>query len=355
MKSPLTLLAGKTAFERIQAHGLDATLFDTVIGASGGAKLLALTHLDRYVFGEFFASSNHCVELFGSSIGTWRHVAAASPEPVCALTALQERYLNQSWDESDKRSATQIVDELCEWVVDGFCTTDVAEYVCTTSRFRTHIVTARGRGLNSRPAGPLLGAGMAAGAALNVLHRRLLASLFQRIVFSSGECVAFQFEDFNTAHVALTPSILKSALLASGSIPFLMSGERDIPGAPRGYLWDGGIVDYHFDFKNFCGDGLVLYPHFSTRTVKGWFDKPLPWRRNRAKELDKVLLLAPSEEYLQHLPYGKIPDRKDFTRLAPADRLRYWNTAMLQSHALRDAFAEVVTAADPAQFLTLIH
>lgn len=355
MKSPLTLLAGKTAFERIQAHGLQATLFDTVVGASGGAKMLALTHLDRYVFGDFFASSDHRVELFGSSIGSWRHVAAASPEPVFALTALQERYLNQSWDENDKRSATEIVDELCDWIVDGFCDADVAEHICTTSRFRTHIVTARGRGPNSRPAGPILGTGLVVSAALNFVHRPLLASGFQRIVFSSGDSVAFQFDDFNTAHVALSPAILKPALLASGSIPFLMSGKRNIPGAPPGQLWDGGIVDYHFDFNNFCGDGLVLYPHFSIRTVKGWFDKPLPWRRNRAKALDKVLLLAPSEEYLQRLPYGKIPDRKDFTRLDRSDRLKYWRTAMSRSHALRDAFAEVVTADDAARFLTLIR
>ena len=355
MKSPLMLLAGKTAFERIQAHGFQATLFDTVVGASGGAKMLALTHLDRYVFGEFFASSSHRVELFGSSIGTWRHVAAASPEPVSALTALQDRYLNQSWDENDKRTAMEIADELCEWVVDGFCTADVAKYICKTSRFRTHIVTARGRGLNARPAGPLLGAGMVASAALNVLHRRLLGSSFQRIVFSSGDSVAFQFKDFNTSHVGLTPSILKAALLASGSIPFLMSGQRDIPGAPHGHLWDGGIVDYHFDFNNFCGDGLVLYPHFSTRTVKGWFDKPLPWRCNRARALDKVLLLAPSPQYLAQLPYGKIPDRKDFTRLDHADRRKYWNIAMSRSRALRDAFAEAVTAAEPAQFLMPIR
>ena len=355
MKSPLTLLAGKTAFDRIAERGLEAALFDTVVGASGGAKLLALTHLDRYVFGDFFASSSHRVELFGSSIGSWRHVAAASSDPVSARTALQERYLNQSWDENDKRSATEVVDELCEWVVDGFCTADVAEHICTTSRFRTHIVTARGRGLNSRPKGVLLGAGMVASAALNVLNRQLLASGFQRIVFSTGDPVAFQFGDFNTTHVTLTPSILKSALLASGSIPFLMSGERDVPGAPPGHLWDGGIVDYHFDFNNFCGDGLVLYPHFSSRTVKGWFDKPLPWRRNRAHELDRVLLLAPSDEYLQQLPYGKVPDRKDFTRLTRGDRLTYWNTAMSQSEALRDAFAEVVSASDPAQFLTLIR
>jgi hypothetical protein len=354
MKSPLTLLAGRTAFERIKAEGLSASLFETVVGASGGAKMLALTHLDRYIFGEFFSDTHHRVELVGSSIGTWRHVAAAAPDPVSALAALHERYLNQWWDEDDKRTATEIVDELCSWVIDGFCTSDVAEHICETSRFRTHIVTARGRGLNSRPAGPLLGIGMALSAAENFINRGLLASGFQRVVFSSGESLAFNFQDFDTTHVPLTPTILKSALLASGSIPFLMSGQKDIADAPKGHLWDGGIVDYHFDFANFCGNGLVLYPHFTNEFIKGWFDKPLPWRRNTAGLLNQVLVLAPSAEYVQQLPYGEIPDRKDFKRLARPERLRYWKTAMAASQELGDAFAKVVNADEPARFLTCL-
>ena len=44
---------------------------------------------------------------------------------------------------------------------------------------------------------------------------------------------------------------LLSALHASGSIPFVLTGERDIPGAPPGQYWDGGIIDYHFDLAAF--------------------------------------------------------------------------------------------------------
>ncbi|MEM7251830.1 MAG: patatin-like phospholipase family protein [Pseudomonadota bacterium] len=351
MQSALTILAGDTAFERIASQGLSPQSFGAVVGASGGAKMLALTHLDRYIFGEFLPASEHRVELVGSSIGAWRHAAAATRNPIASLTALQERYLNQSWDENDPRPRAQIVDELCDWVLNGFYDDDTARQVCEHPRYVTHIVTARGRGLNGAPASPLLGLGLAGSATLNTLHRSLLSLGFQRVVFSAGPSLAFSFRDFATEHVALTPALLKIALLASGSIPFLMSGQHSIPGAPRGRYWDGGIVDYHFDLSNLRSDELVLYPHFGERVVKGWFDKALPWRFTPVKELSNVLLVAPSLAYLERLPHGRIPDRKDFKRMDRADRLRAWKHAMSASQALADSFADVVNAADPVRYI----
>ena len=89
---------------------------------------------------------------------------------------------------------------------------------------------------------------------------------------------------------------------------------------PDGHYWDGGIIDYHFDFANCAGDGLVLYPHFSDQVVTGWFDKALSWRRNSQRNsngrpaLDNVVIVAPSQAYIAALPYGKIPDRSDFQK-----------------------------------------
>ncbi|MEM7405319.1 MAG: patatin-like phospholipase family protein [Pseudomonadota bacterium] len=348
----LTVFAGSEAVQRIEQRGISPEIFSCVVGASGGAKMLALTHLDRYLFGEFLPTSRHRVELLGSSIGSWRHAAAAAPDPLAALSDLQERYLNQAWDENDPRRTSEIVDELCAWVVDGLCTEEVARHVCSHPRYTTHVVTARGLGWNGRPAGPRLALGMGVSAAANMLTRNLLGSGFQRVVFSSGPSQAFQFSDFGTRHVGLTASALKRALLASGSIPFLMSGQQDLPGADVGRYWDGGIIDYHFDFANQTGDGLVLYPHFTDAVIKGWFDKALPWRRTPAAELARVVMLAPSRAYLKRLPNGRIPNRKDFKSMRRTDRLKFWNTAMSASQQLADAFAEFVTASEPARFLT---
>ena len=156
---------------------------------------------------------------------------------------------------------------------------------------------------------------MAFAAIANSINRNFLAHGFQRAVFSSGVSTAFQFRDFDTVHVPLSSTNLRRALLASGSIPFLISGHRNINGAPQGQYWDGGIIDYHFDFDNYAGDGLVLYPHFTDSITKGWFDKAMRWRRVHPAVLERLVLVAPSTSYIASLPHQKIPDRGDFQSL----------------------------------------
>lgn len=347
MNNNLTILAGKTAYQTIKENGWHPTLFTTMVGASGGAKLLGLTHLDRFLFGDYLQRSDHPMELYGSSIGSWRHAALASPDPLESIIELQERYLNQTWDENETRSPGEVVDELCHWVLDGICHPDMTAHVANHPRFTTHIITARGLGLNNRKRSLGLAAGMGLSALGNMFSRRLLEVGFQRVVFSSGPSQAFRFDDFKNAHVTLTPESLKPALLASGSIPFLMPGQKNVGGGPKGQYWDGGVIDYHFDFVNQTGDGLILYPHFSESVIKGWFDKKLPWRTNSAGQLDRTVVLAPSKTYLTSLPHGKIPDRKDFSAFSQQDRMRYWQIAMDMSQRLADDFAAQIEDSDP--------
>jgi len=190
---------------------------------------------------------------------------------------------------------------------------------------------------------------MALAAISNTAHRTLLQHWFQRVVFSSHgfEDLDFSFEDFDTLHIPLSPANARAAILASGSIPFLMPGERNIDGGPPGHYWDGGIVDYHFDFSNHRGNGLVLYPHFRGDITPGWFDKFLPWRRAAAELLDSVVLLCPSPAYLARLPHGKIPDRGDFPKMSHDERVRYWQATMDASDALAEDLLELVDGPDP--------
>ena len=62
---PLTIIAGKIARERLAAEGWQPHLFQAMVGASGGAKLLGLGHLDRFLFGDFLQRSHHPMELYG--------------------------------------------------------------------------------------------------------------------------------------------------------------------------------------------------------------------------------------------------------------------------------------------------
>ncbi|MAI41075.1 MAG: patatin-like phospholipase family protein [Candidatus Azotimanducaceae bacterium] len=345
---PLSIVAGKSAYEALQQNGWDPSQFSALIGASGGAKLLGIAHLDRFLFGDYLQRSNHTMSLYGSSIGAWRHAALAGPNPLEAIIELQYRYLNQDWDENDQRSRTQVVDSLCRWIIDGVIDKEKAASICSHPRFTTHIVTARGRGLNSHRYPFSVGTGMTLGAIGNLVKRSNLSFFFQRVVFTAGGKHDFKFQDFQTYHAELKAEDLRTVLLASGAIPFLMSSKQNIQGAPRGLYWDGGIIDYHFDFDNHHSDGLALYPHFSAEIIKGWFDKSIPWRRNSATSLDQVVIISPSKSYLANLPYNKIPDRKDFARMSKSERKSYWNKAVDASQRLAEAFASVVEAENPA-------
>jgi hypothetical protein len=347
---PLSIHAGRLAAQRLSDQGWSADLFTALIGASGGAKMLGLVHLDQFLFNDYLLRSDHPIELYGSSIGSWRHAAFAASN----INVLQQRYQDQSWKEDDARSPGEIVDSLCEWVLDGVLTEEATDLIVDHPRFTTHIVTARGLGLNGQPRGARLAMGMGLSALGNLLDRRLLAGGFQRVVFSSGKSSAFRFDDFGSLHVPLNRHNLRPALLASGSIPFLMSGQTGIPDAPSGHYWDGGIIDYHFDLANIQSDGLLLYPHFSSQIVKGWFDKSIPWRRHQKAHMDRLVVLAPSRQYLKELPYGKIPDRKDFSRLSQSVRQAYWSEAVAASLQLAEAFQQVVQESDPLKYVAVL-
>jgi hypothetical protein len=84
------------------------------------------------------------------------------------------------------------------------------------------------------------------------------------VVFSDPRTpLPFGLGDFRSRQVLLDAANLAPAILASCSIPFWLDAVHDVPGAPRGAYWDGGITDYHLHLP-YAGmtEGLVLYPHF---------------------------------------------------------------------------------------------
>ena len=135
----------------------------------------------------------------------------------------------------------------------------------------------------------------------------------------------------------------------------MLEGVADIPLAPRGMYWDGGIIDYHLHLPYHRSKGLVLYPHFIDRIVPGWLDKGMPWRHARGEWLDNVILVSPSPEYVQALPHGKLPDRRDFARFAGDDaaRMKYWRAAIAESTRLGDEFLEFARKPDPTRVVPL--
>jgi len=142
--------------------------------------------------------------------------------------------------------------------------------------------------------------------------------------------------------VDLVKANFELALQASCSIPFMLEAVHDIPGAPAGAYWDGGITDYHLHLDYGRSDGLVLYPHFQQAVVPGWLDKGLEWRHKPTGFLDRMVLLAPAPDWVRSLPNGKLPDRNDFLRYGNdlQGRIRAWSTAAEASRQLADEFAQ---------------
>lgn len=337
----LQLYAGPAALRAIGRDGLCAEQFRTIVGASGGPKWFVLYGLDRYLAGEFFSGRTETLETIGSSAGAWRLSCLGLKDPLAGIDRLAWHYSRERY--SANPTAQEITTAAARLVALVLGPDGAAE-IAANPLVRVHIVADRARTLVSSERKWLLGAGLGLSAMGNALSRRLLGQFFQRVVFHGGpvsEAVK-TWREFNTVCVPLQPDNVAPALLATGAIPIVINGVRDIPGAPPGVYRDGGITDYHFDAPLRQGAGLVLYPHFYAHFTPGWFDKSLPWRRADPAHFDNVLVLAPSRAFVAALPYGKIPDRKDFETLNDATRFAYWQTVLSESARLADEFSTMV-------------
>ena len=152
----------------------------------------------------------------------------------------------------------------------------------------------------------------------------------------------FDVTGFPLQRVALSSANLEDAIVATGSIPLVLSGVADIEGARPGVYRDGGVIDYHLDLPHSADERLTLFPHFYGRIVPGWFDKKLKWRKPEAGNVDRTILISPSDQFVARLPYGKIPDRTDFVNYDPAERKRVWRQCVAECRALADEFLEVM-------------
>ena len=271
--------------------------------------------------------------------------AACLPDPVAASLRLEADYIRQTYEtEAGRRmpTAAQVSRGLAASLRDFFG--DDVETLLAHPRFRLHLMASRGRHILRREGRVRTPLGYLGAVLSNAVSRRTLGHWLDRVILSSpGEPLPVRLDDLRHHRVALTADNFHPALLASCAIPFVLQAVHDIPGAPAGAYWDGGITDYHLhlDYAS-LNDGLVLYPHFQKAVVPGWLDKHWKHRHRATPALDNVVVLAPSPAWVARLPNAKLPDRSDFKRYAddvPA-RIRTWQAAVAASTQLADEFAE---------------
>ncbi|MDY6822784.1 MAG: hypothetical protein SWH68_03160 [Thermodesulfobacteriota bacterium] len=346
------IYAGKKALSVIRDGGFSPDRVAAVAGAAGGPKWLVLYGLDRFLFGDWFKDRERPLYLLGASIGTWRFAGASVADPLAAIDRLKSAYIYQRY--SDKPTAAEVSAEAVN-ILKRYIGDDEIRQILEHPYFRLNFLAVRCTlpplKSEARPLQlPILGLA----ALCNTVSRSSLGFFFQRALFHHPVDGDFfnSLNGFPLHKIPLTPSNIRKAMIASGSIPMVMQGVADIPDAPPGVYRDGGIIDYHLNVPFATGpEELVLFPHYVNRIIPGWFDKQVKWRKPDPGCLDNVVMVAPSPAFVASLPHGKIPDRKDFITLRGRDdtRFAYWNAVADKSRALADSFHSAVASGRVAE------
>lgn len=337
----LTFKAGIGAFNFIHRHGFDPASVGTIAGASGGAKWLVLSQLDRAIATNLVPKLSGPVHLIGTSIGSWRFACYAQSNPVAAIERFESAYIEQRYSANpDIHEITAKTREIMDVVLGE----TGAKEILAHPLFRSHVMAVRSRNITASENKWLLGFGLLTAATLNLISRRSLGLFFERALFYDARDLppCFDAGGFPLQRIELSIANLKDAIVATGAIPLALSGVRDISGATPGIYRDGGIIDYHHDLPHSSKERLTLYPHFFDRFIPGWFDKKLTWRRPNPAHTDNTILISPSAEFVSRLPHAKIPDRTDFLNYTPVERRQSWRDCVNACEELGDEFNEVM-------------
>lgn len=339
MTSPLHIAAGPRARDHLEKNGLQLADIRAMLGASGGPKWLVLNQLDRLLAPRLAATPDVDMDMLGTSIGSWRFACYAQPDPLAAIERFEEAYFDQAY--APQPSAADISHacrQILEHMLDGN-----QEAIVTSRNRRLHTIANRCHPAMLDRSGEPGKWQLGAAALMNALGRHHLRHFFERVLFSPRNSkLPFRKEIFQQENATLREDNLDNALMATASIPLIMQAVRDIPGTSGGACVDGGIIDYHFDSPLSYQDGVVLYLHFSPRLVPGWFDKMLPWRRPRATSMDNVLLVSPSQRFIEALPQGRIPDRHDFLTMSDTQRKTRWRRVLNETERLAETLDNVL-------------
>ncbi|MFT5277728.1 MAG: hypothetical protein ACI97K_000987 [Glaciecola sp.] len=342
--SSLNIFAGTKALQRIRNEGFHAGLFGGFLGASGGPKWFVLAGLDKIIFPEFLDARKGTIDIMGSSAGAFRAACLAQNDTAAAIDRLANSYANTVY--SARPDAKEITDRGYDLLYGMLGEKGISEAISSSSK-NLHFFVQHCHGLVSSDNKAAQMMGLSIAAAKNMLNRKSIAKQFTRAVFSTKPKLDLFRDpcDFPTDYYQLDASNFIPSLMASGSIPIVLQGIKDIPNAKPGVYRDGGIIDYHFDLA-FEQSDLILYPHFYKTPTPGWFDKNLKGRQCHASSYENVLMLTPSDEFVASLPYSKIPDRKDFENMEAEVRIKYWLEVIKTSEKLAEEFVNLIQSDD---------
>jgi len=347
----LQLYAGRNVLPALLRSELSPDKFKRVVGASGGPKWFVLQGLDEYISSQFFRGCSQPIDLIGSSAGSWRFSCYSLPDPAAAIRKFGELYAHLEFPKGTSPAQVSAASLAVLHELHGepsMPNLQRADSSACTHGFRLNIIVSACKGLLVSETRPVLGAGLAMAALSNRLQAQALRRFFTRQIYrevsdaeSCSEKATMEYlqgsvrpdQRAETQVIPLKADNFHDALMASGSIPWVMQGVGEISGSSFGIHRDGGLVDYQFDW-DFGEDGWTLYPHYAPQLIPGWFDKS-GVRRASAEHHRNTLLICPSADFVEELG-GKIPDRSDFQTMDRKRRLEFWNRTRELSYRMAE-------------------
>jgi hypothetical protein len=59
-----------------------------------------------------------------------------------------------------------------------------------------------------------------------------------------------------------------------------------------------------------------------------------------------MVMLVPSDKFINSLPFNKIPDRNDFTQLDSQTRIKYWKTVLAETDRMAESLDNFIQHKD---------
>jgi len=340
----ICIKAGKRAYEIIQDGGFQFDRITTYFGPATGPRWLIASGFDLTLLKNDLLGRSKAIHLVGSSAGAMRFAAWLQPEPEKSYRTLMESYIGITYKRND--TPATVLESLVN-LANAYIEDDALSFALANKKYRLAIITARARNLVASELKWVQHIGLGICFLFNAVNRSYIHDFAERVVFYNGPmpphfCLR---PDYRGRYIRLNEINFKYAIMASGAIPLVVAGIKDIYGAPSGIYRDGGLVDYHLT-HNYAptNEDLTLFFNHQERIIPGWLDKRLSYRWPQAEILDNVLMIHPSDAFVAQLPGGKVPDRDDFAIFIddPATRIRNWREAVRHAEPLGEEFLELV-------------
>ena len=342
--SRIRIKAGQKIYQIIKDGGFNFDSISTYFGPAVGPRWLIASGFDLSFLKEGLLGRKKPLQLVGSSAGAFRFAAWIQPESISSYQKLIDAYINVEYTKQD--TPATILEKLTG-VVNAYLEDDALPFALANKKYRLVVITARARGLIAFQNIGIQKLGLATCFVLNYFSRNNMHKFVERVVFYNASkppafCLKSQFRG---NYVFLNEVNFKYAILASGAIPLVIDGVRDIYGAPLGVYRDGGLIDYHLTHQYAAKENeIVLFFHHQERIIPGWLDKNIKRRVPEPHTLNNVLMVLPSQSFIENLPGGKVPDRTDFVTFIDDQetRIKNWYRAVELSAPLGEDFLELV-------------